>query len=564
MAQTIDFYIDVGNGQLVAAGSGSTGSLPNFTRNDVYTFRVRLQEKDSDNFLRDIDTSGTVVKIGVGSLDQGPSTGAFKLVLNSVTSSAINYSSDEATLASSIYTAVSNNVSTVNPFGSEPDAFILTATGTNTALSFGADPFTLFPTSSVLISTRRFPASSVQAQQILKLRRSPAVYADNFVASSTAGVVSLTKKQDGGTNVNETYLLSIGRDAEGGGFVLNYGSNSTTAIAIGATATSFVEALTAVTGIGADNISVETGNNGGDYTITFVRGLGNTNITTALTLDATNVIFAKYLQSTVTFATAELDELFADTSTTTITPTLEIEISEGGQPKTVYQGTITVRKDLITTGSVVPAAQAGYYTKAEADSLFVEDSTANVDATNRRLKNSAGTTIIDWQLGQVGTGNIIDLSGTAITFADNYNLAFGTTTGNRIGTTTSQKISFYGVSPTAQPTGANVVSNVISLGLMSSSTTYGVLPLSPRTLTTTASINFGTLSGHATSSGNITVTGASEGDIVLIGLPSVVSSGPIVQGVVFAANTVCMTAINGSNTNKTIGSGTYRITIIGY
>ena len=338
MAQTIDFYIDATNGQLVAAGSGSTGVLPTFTRNDVYTFRVRIQERDNGGFLRDADTTGTSVKIGVGGVDSRPTEGSFKLVLNSVTSSAIAYNSTAVCLASNIYTAVSNNVSTVNQFGTESDSFILTATGTNTAMSFGGDSFTPFPLSSVLVSTRRQQAANVQSQQIVKLRRNPAVFADTFTNSSTSGVISLSKIQDGAgspTNKNEIYRLSIGPDAEGGGIVLAYGTNTTTAIPIGATAASFTEALTAVTGIGADNISVESGNNLGDYTISFVRALGNQNVTTELTLDASNVVFAKFLQSTVTFATAELDELFAEEGSATITPTLEIEITQSSQPKTI-------------------------------------------------------------------------------------------------------------------------------------------------------------------------------------------------------------------------------------
>ena len=91
-----------------------------------------------------------------------------------------------------------------------------------------------------------------------------------------------------------------------------------------------------------------------------------------------------------------------------------------------------------------------------------------------------------------------------------------------------------------------------------------MLPRSSQTLTTTASIAFGTLSGHSTSAGNVTVTGAAVGDLVLIGLPTAVSAGVVVQGVVFAANTVCMTAINGSNASKTVGTADYRITVIDY
>lgn len=62
----------------------------------------------------------------------------------------------------------------------------------------------------------------------------------------------------------------------------------------------------------------------------------------------------------------------------------------------------------------------------------------------------------------------------------------------------------------------------------------------------------------------MTVTGAAVGDLVMVGLPAEVSAGVIVQGVVFAANTVCMTAINASNASKTVGTADYRITVIDY
>lgn len=540
MAQTIDFYIDVGSGRLVAAGSNAGGAIPSFTRNDVYKFRVRLQERDTSGFLRDIDTTGTSVKIGVGELDQGPTEGAFRLVLNSVTSSAITYSNDASTLASRIYTAVSNNVATVTTFGSEANSFILTATGTNTAMSFGGDSFTMFPLSSVLISTRRNQSANVQSQQIVKLRRNPAVYADNFSASSTAGIVSINKTQDGGSGTNETYRLSIGKDAEGGGVVLNFGSNSTTAIPVGASATSFAEALQAVTGIGANNISVDSGNNLGDYTIAFVRELGGINVTTGLTLDASNVVFAKFLESTVTFATAELDELFATEGTETITPTLEIEITESGSPKTIYQGDITVRKDLITTGSAIPAAQASYYTKSEADALFVEDNATNVDATSRRLYDSSAVRSIDWNNRRIYTnGNAQVL---------NYTTGLG----------------FFGNSAVSQPSGTNAVSNVISLGLIVSSATYGVLPSSVRTITTTTFFGPVTVGGNNVNSTTVAISGAQANDICLLGLPA-----DITEGITFFSHCVTdgqvhIDLLNVTGSQKIQTAATYRVTVIGY
>lgn len=532
MAQSLDIYIDTSSGVLVTRGAAKNGTLPTLTRNDSYNLRVRLQERDQNGFLRDLDTVGSSIKLGIGGIDGDPTDGQFKLVLNSVTSNAISFNATTTQVYNAISAIASASVG-VTTYGNEQFAYLITSATLNTAMSFGGDAFTLFPTSSVLVSTRRFPTSSVAAQQVVRLVRNPAVFSDTFVASPTAGVVSLTKVQDGSATQNETYDLAVGSDAEGGSVVLNYGANSTTAIPIGSSSVSFAEALSAVTGIGSGNVSVDAGNNAGNYSISFVRTLGLTNITTALTLDASGVIFGNFLQTTVTMATAELEELFSETGADTISPKIEIELTQGGTPKTVLQTDVTVRRDLITTGSAVPAAQAQYYTKAETDALFVEDSTANVDAANRKLINSEGDTVINY-----GTGQISD--------------------------STSTCLGFFGATVIPRPTGANVVSNVISLGLIASSSTYGVLPSSPRTVTTLTSVTFGTLAGNDQHYRDVVVTGAAVNDIVLVGLPSAVSSGIVIQGVVYQANTVCLSATHADTGSVNLNTATYRITVIGY
>lgn len=565
MAQSLDIYIDTTSGTLVSRGAARDGTLPTLTRNDSYNLRIRLQERDQEGLLRDLDTSGSSLKLGIGGIDGDPTDGQFKLVLNSITSSAISFNATPLQVYNAI-SAIAGTGVTVTTYGAEQFAYLITSATANTALSFGGSAFTLFPTSSVLVSTRRFPAASVAAQQVIRLVRNPAVYADTFTASPTAGVVSLTKIQDGSSTQNESYSLVIGPDAEGGSVVLNFGPNSTTAIPIGATAASFAEALSSITTISAGNVSVDLGNNAGNYSISFVRDLGLTNITTALTLDASGVIFGSFLQTTCTLATAELDELFSEGGTDTITPKIEVELTQGGTPKTVLQSDITVRRDLITTGSAVPAAQASYYTKAEADAAFVEDSATNVDATNRKLYNSGGSIFLDWQNNTIGTGaTVLDLSGTAVTITDGYNVGLGTTTGTRFGVSTASKLAFYNSTPVTQPAGPNVVSGLVSLGLLrSGSTTYGVLPLSVDTLTTTASLAFGTVGANSSTSITVAITGAGINDLVLLGLPSAVSEGLSFFGHVVATNEVHVDAINATNSSKTQSTQTFRITVIGY
>jgi len=546
MASSLDIYIDTTNGNLVAAGSARNGTLPTLTRNDSYNLRVRLQERDQSGFLRDLDLTGSSIKLGIGKIDGDPTDGQFKLVLNSVTSTAISFNATPA----QVYTAISGIAGagvTVTTYGNENFAYLITSATANTAMSFGGIAFTLFPTSSVLVSTRRFPDASVAAQQVVRLIRNPAVFSDTFVASPTAGVVSLTKIQDGSATQNETYDLAVGSDAEGGSVVLNFGANSTTAIAIGANATSFTEALSAVTGIGSGNVSVDAGNNSGNYSISFVRSLGLTNITTALTLDASGVIFGNFLQTTVTMATAELDELFAEAGEDTISPKIEIELTQNGNPKTVLQADVTVRRDLITSGSAVPAAQASYLTAAESFALFVRNSTTGVNSTDRGLADSSGVTAVNF-----GNRTLNNSSGTAVV-SYGAGLSFANT-----------PLGFYGATVTAQPANINVVSGLIAVGLIASGTTYGVLPLSPRTLTTTAAINFGLVGSNSTVSIAATVTGCALNDIVLLGLPSAVCQGLSFFGHVTTGSVVEVDAVNATNGNITQSSQTYRITVIGY
>ena len=564
MAQSLDIYIDTTNGNLVAAGSARNGTLPTLTRNDSYNLRVRLQERDTEGFLRDLDLTGSSIKLGIGGIDADPTDGQFKLVLNSVTSNAISFNATPL----QVYTAISGIAGTsvtVTTYGNENFSYLITSPTLGTAMSFGGDAFTLFPTSSVLVSTRRFPTASVAAQQVIRLVRNPAVFADTFVASPTSGVLSLTRIQIGSTTKNETYDLAIGSDAEGGSVVLNYGANSTTAIPIGASSVSFAEALSAVTGIGSGNVSVDIGNNAGNYSISFVRNLGLTALTNNLTLDASGVIFGNFLQTTVTMATAELEELFSETGSDTISPKIEVELTQNGTPKTVLQTDVTVRRDLLTTGSAIPAAQASYLTSAESYAAFVEDSTSNVDATNRKLYNSSSQVFLDWQNNTIGTGTtILDLSGTAVTITDGYNLGVGTTTGTKIGVSTASKIAFYGSTAITQPANINAVSALINVGLIATGVSYGVLPQSSYSVTTLASVTFGTVAGNDQHYRDVVVTGATVNGIVLLGLPSAVSSGIVIQGVVYKANTVCLSAVHADTGSVDLNTATYRITVIGY
>jgi hypothetical protein len=249
----------------------------------------------------------------------------------------------------------------------------------------------------------------------------------------------------------------------------------------------------------------------------------------------------------VTLNTSGIDELFAESGTDTITPTLEVEINQSGTPKTILQSEVTVRKDLITTGSAVPAAQASYLTAAESYAAFVANSTTGVNSTARSLADSSAVTSVAF-----GARTLNNSSGTAVV-SYGAGLSFANT-----------PLGFYGATVTAQPANINVVSGLINVGLIAGGTTYGVLPSSPRTLTTTASVSFGLISSNSTASITATVTGCALSDIVLLGLPSAVCQGLSFFGHVTTGSVVEIDAVNATNGNITQSSQTFRITVIGY
>jgi hypothetical protein len=540
MASNIDILLDKSGG-LLLGGSAPAGVLPEFTRNDAYPFRIRVLERNADGSYTDANLSSPSFSLGIGNIDAVATDGQFKLTTTTGTSTAISFNATTAQVLSAV-SAIAGNVS-VTTYGDSGSAWIITAATANTALSFGALPFTLFPTAAVQVNTRRAPTASVNAQQIISLSRNPAVFSSSFTAISGDGV-SLTKTQDGSATLNETYALRIGNDVYGGSYSLAYGGFSV-GIPYNQDSTNVTTLLSAITGIGTGNISVVSDSKRG-LIISFVNALGLQNVSTALELDSSGIQAYSYYTSTVTMSTSEMEELFNEAGTDTITPTLEIEMTESGQTKTLLQYTTSITKDLILTGALVPADLALYYTKAQVDAGFIADSATNVNAVNRALKSSSGVTAVNY-----GGRTLVNSAGSNV-------VSFST------GLALSGVMGFYGNTPTAQPANINVLSGLINVGLIASGATYGVLPRSSQTLTTTASIAFGTLTGHSTSAGNVVVTGAAVGDLVLVGLPTAVSAGVVVQGVVFAANTVCMTAINGSNSGKTVGTADYRITVIGY
>ena len=567
MATTIDINLDRSGG-LVAGGSCPYGALPKLTRNDQYLVRLRVLERNLNGAYTDAVLSSPSFKVGIGSLGDVPTSGEFKLTIGATTSSAIAYNAT----TTQVFNAISGIVgsATVEVYGNSGSGWLITAATANTALSFGGASYTLFPASSVLINTRRNPGTDIKAQQVVELNRNPAVFSDTFTAVS-GDVLALNKIQDGSSTQNEVYELTVGNDVLGGSFSLAFGGYSISSD-VSTSAISLNTQLTAITGIGANNLEVRSNSKRG-FVFTFVNQLGLQNVTTSLILDPTGIVSPNYYQSTITMGTVQLDELFVEADADVITPTIAFSMSESGKVKTLYQGSVTIDRDLIASGSAVPAPTSQYYTKAETDSGFVANSSSNVDATNRVLYGATSQKSVDYgnrALTDSANSSQFQWGSTGVTVANTLyasgNIHIASVGGMKIGTTTSQKLAFYGNTPVVQPTDSNAVSCLAQLGLFKdASTTYGVFPNSPKTLTTTASVWFGgSIAANDFHSITVSVTGASINDVVLLGMPTSVCGGLTFQGSVATANVVSIAAQNGTNSAQNQATATYRITVIGY
>lgn len=565
--------IDVDNKQILSNRFGGVGSLPYLDRGDTASFEIGFLKYTGIQYDF-LDYSNSSIKLGIGINAATPTDGQFKLTWNGVTSNAISYNATTTQIQTALAPTVSASVATISGVDS---AWLITMTTAGvfagTTAGLGGDSFTLFPDSSVLISTNRVATSGIQMKQVVRLLQSPAAFQDSWSNAPVTGGATLTLTQEGSASQSETYSLEIDDSVYSGQYNLIFG-NQTASVAYNATAEQIQSELATLSSIGvysdANGVSrpnVRVSGSNGKYGIAFVGNLSQTNITTALAVNDSALYRPPYKTASITLGTSQIESLLNSGVTGM---TLEVEVVDGGKPNTVLRTAVTFNQnDIIIVGSAIPAAQSSYYTKTEADALFVEDSTSNVDAANRKLKNSGGTTIVDYGASLFGASGMVNLSASAITIGA-YPVYIGasvTATGAVSfggGMAVSGNLGFYGETPIAKPSGANVVSNVISLGLIPSSSTYGVLPGSIKTITTSVTLSFGNVAANDTTSVTTTITGASINDIVLLGLPNSLCAGLAFYGHVTTSSVIEVDAVNGVNSSKNQSDQSFRITVIGY
>jgi len=356
MPQTLDLHIDAAGRTLLAAGSARNGSLPSLVLGDSYDLRLRIRQPVGTGY-EDLNLTGVTIRVGIGNVNTPPTSGSWKLGLSGTTSGEIAYNAT----AFAVYTAISGlagTACTVATYGSGGSAWVITTATAGSAASFTSDAFSLFPQSDALVTTRLAHASGVTPAYLVRLVQEPFVYADGFAAASTANVVTLNLLQNGATSpaANETYRLTVGSDVDSGSLSLAFGAQASAAVDLANRdniSTNLTDALGEITAL-TGNISVLPDSSQTLFDLSFVNTLAATNITTALTLDASLVQYVRFYTTTLTLGTAGLLEAFNVAGSSSINPQMEVEIVESGKRRTVFQGQVTIVGDLLAASSYNP------------------------------------------------------------------------------------------------------------------------------------------------------------------------------------------------------------------
>jgi hypothetical protein len=133
-------------------------------------------------------------------------------------------------------------------------------------------------------------------------------------------------------------------------------------------------------------------------------------------------------------------------------------------------------------------------------------------------------------------------------------IAAGTTTAS-----TGQIKLENGVNPTVAENGLiNRVDDNVTF------TAGGVVHTFAKTLTATATLDFPSTSANGINDLTITVTGAADGDVVMVGVPSGSATDGTYFGFVSATNTVTVRFHNSGGGSHDPASGTFRVSIIKY
>ncbi len=435
MAQpTFSLLIDVVNRTLVRAiNSTVPASLPSVYQGDTLTLSLRflLATNSPAAPYTDIDYSTASVIVAVGNIGVAPTAGNFTITDTAATQTTgdIAWNASAATVQAAIRAGLTTNWSTAVVTGNAggPYTIVNGANGAQSALI--GTSVSLTPASSVVVGDIQTGTASLPSIQYLQLLQAPIALQDTWTPSATP-TATVTRLQAGSGTTNETQQIGIDSSVYSGAFVVNFGGATSAPIAYSATVSTVQSTLSAMSSIGAGNVSV--GGSAGAWVVTFTGTLALASHPLMTTISS--LVAPLTLTGNLSLNTAAIEEEMANNDS--ISPTFAIQVTpSGGQPFTVLQTGLTIQNDLIVGAPSIPTPGVSYYTTTQSDARYVLISSlgTGVDtALGKPVNGDNGLIVLDGS-GNLSVPGALSSDNGQLTSDGSGNVTAGSFTGNGAG-----------------------------------------------------------------------------------------------------------------------------------
>ena len=375
MATQIELWVDTVNRNLIdsplntADGDMVPLSVGELLNIDVY-FVKPIARQSAPFWEPDSTYQSDTLSLGVGVNDEPPESGSFKVTYGANESDFIDFDATAAELDTALNALASvTSGGGVTVSGAHNTGWRITWDTVGTRTDFSVSIENTAPEMDAQISEE--VTGDADNFEIIMLRVTQAlaglVSSHSTISSGTTTVSTI---QGGASGINETQKIVFSVQPIGGSYTLEILTESTTAIAWNALPSDIEQAIVdGVSTIATGDVKVD-GANGQALWITFQGTQAETDIAAITVNDSliwpVGVTFALDLNTTSAIA------MLAAETTGEVAAKLELDAFNSGNYRTklLYED-VTLREDLINTGTASPSPATSYLTETAVRNLII-------------------------------------------------------------------------------------------------------------------------------------------------------------------------------------------------
>jgi hypothetical protein len=353
MARSLDLIVNTQNSSLLSSFNSTSlsPSTLNFIFGDTTPITVRLVEPSESDVRpwRDIDLTGQLVRVAIGSPGGLPTAGTFTLSYDGDTTAELTHAATAAQISAAL-----NDLASIIAAGgvsvssARTGIYRIVFTDAGVTEEITASTASLYPTTAAFIAAAQEGAVENQAVFIVRLEVQPAAYlelTDDFPAAA----INVTATREGDVGISEIQSLFLNPAPYGGIYNLSYDGEQTADIAWDATAATIQAALAALASPDLVDVTVT-----GDfplYNVVFSSGIGAVPLITG---DGSALLVPTGRSGSISINTTGVVELLSGSSRADVTFEVELVDEITGESWTPLQNPAVFREDLIPS---TPAAQ---------------------------------------------------------------------------------------------------------------------------------------------------------------------------------------------------------------